>query len=63
MEELGTLFGSNEESLQVGITGAVEFVELDGPVLVISLTGRFWHQRSVVVERVSKYAAASRRSG
>jgi len=55
INELGTLFGSNPESLKVGITGLVEFVELDGPILVISLSGRFWHQRSVVVERVSKY--------
>ena len=55
MQELGTLFGSNAESRSVGITGLVRFVELDGPVLVISLSGRFWHQRSVVVERVSKY--------
>ena len=50
MEELGTLFGSNSESLDVGITGRVDFVELDGPILVISLGGRFWHQRTVVVE-------------
>jgi len=55
METLGTLLGSNEESLKVGITGAVSFVELDGPILVISLSGRFWHQRSMVVERVSKF--------
>ena len=55
MAELGTLFGSNAESLQVGITGRVEFVSLDGPILVIGLEGRFWHQRSIVVERVSKY--------
>jgi len=55
MVDLGTLFGSNAESLSVGITGTVELVELSGPVIVISLSGRFWHQRSVVVERVSKY--------
>ena len=53
--ELGTLFGTNAESLSVGITGGLEFVELSGPMIVISLTGRFWHQRSVVVDRVSKY--------
>eukprot|EP00966_Prymnesium_polylepis_P008896 205320-Prymnesium_polylepis.1 len=55
MQELGTLFGTNAESRSVGITGLVSFVELDGPILVIALEGRFWHQRSVVVERVSKY--------
>ena len=55
MTDLGTLFGSNAESRKVGITGGIDFVELSGPVVVISLSGRFWHQRSVVVERVSKY--------
>jgi hypothetical protein len=55
MEDLGTLFGSNAESLAVGITGAADFVDLEGPILVISLSGRFWHQRSMVVERVKKY--------
>ncbi|KAL1525160.1 hypothetical protein AB1Y20_020031 [Prymnesium parvum] len=55
MAELGTLFGSNSESLQVGITGKVEFVELDGPVVVVRLAGRFWHQRSDVLARVERY--------
>lgn len=55
MEDLGTLFGSNPESRQVGITGAVSFVELDGPCLVVQLSGRFWHQRTRVVERVESY--------
>ena len=55
MEDLGTMFGSNEESQRVGITGMVSFVELDGPMLVVRLSGRFWHQRTRVVERVSSY--------
>lgn len=55
MEDLGTMFGTNDESRTVGITGTVEFVELDGPMLVVRLCGRFWHQRSRVVERVSSY--------
>ena len=49
------MFGTNSESQAVGITGMVEFVELDGPMLVVRLKGRFWHQRSRVVERVSSY--------
>lgn len=53
--ELGTLFGSNAQSLKVGITGAVELVELDGPTVVVKLTGRFWHQRSTVIDRVESY--------
>ena len=53
--ELGTLFGSNDQSRKVGITGAVEFVELDGPSVIVRLTGRFWHKRADVVERVESY--------
>ena len=55
MQELGTLFGTNAESLQVGITGIVNFVELDGPTMVVSLSGRFWHERSRVIERVNSF--------
>ena len=31
MADLGTMFGTNADSARVGITGMVEFVELDGP--------------------------------
>lgn len=55
MDDLGTMFGTNSDSNKVGITGTVEFVELDGPILVVRLAGRFWHERSRVVERVSSY--------
>ena len=55
MADLGTMFGTNADSARVGITGLVEFVELDGPMLVVRLKGRFWHQRTRVVERVSSY--------
>jgi hypothetical protein len=34
---------------------AVEFVELDGPSVIVKLTGRFWHKRADVVERVESY--------
>ena len=54
-EELGTLFGSNAESRQVGITGAVEFVDLEGPSVVVRFTGRFWHARAAVLERIESY--------
>lgn len=32
----------------MGITGDVEFVCLDGPSIVVRLTGRFWHEKSAV---------------
>ena len=39
----------------VGITGGVDFVEMDGPTVVIRLKGRFWHQRTTVLERIANY--------
>lgn len=53
--ELATIFGSNAESRSVGITGGVSFVELDGPSVVVRLTGRFWHRREDVLERVASF--------
>jgi hypothetical protein len=54
-EEIGTMFGYTAENRGVGITGGVDFVELDGPSVVIRLKGRFWHQRTTVLDRVANY--------
>jgi len=54
-EEIGTLFGYSAENRGVGITGGVDFVELDGPIVVLRLKGRFWHQRPTVLARVGAY--------
>ena len=54
-EEIGTLFGYSAENRGVGITGGVDFLYLDGPMVVLSLKGRFWHQRPTVLERVGAY--------
>jgi hypothetical protein len=53
--ELGTLFGYSEENRGVGITGSVEFVELDGGIVVLTLGGRYWHQRTTVLDRIANY--------
>ncbi len=53
--EIGTMFGYTAENRGVGITGYVDYVDLDGPNVIISLGGRFWHQRVTVLERVEKY--------
>ena len=53
--EIGTMFGYTAENRGVGITGGVDFVELDGPTVVLSLKGRFWHQRTTVLDRVGAY--------
>ena len=54
-QEVATLFGYSAENRGVGITGGVDFVELDGPIVVISLKGRFWHERTTVLSRVANY--------
>ncbi|CAH8264568.1 unnamed protein product [Arabidopsis lyrata] len=48
--ELAQLFDSS-----VGITGQVELVELDGPFVKISLRGKFWHTRAMVLARIGNY--------
>ncbi|KAJ4903486.1 hypothetical protein Rs2_17437 [Raphanus sativus] len=48
--ELAQLF-----DLSVGITGQVELVELDGPFVKISLRGKFWHTRAMVLARIGNY--------
>ena len=55
MKELGTIFGNTQENQDVGITGLIEFVELDGPNMVIRFTGRFWHDKKMVLARVTNY--------
>lgn len=54
-QEIGTLFGYSAENRGVGITGGVDFVEMDGPTVVLRLKGRFWHQRTTVLDRVANY--------
>ncbi|WCJ24186.1 hypothetical protein M5689_006166 [Euphorbia peplus] len=39
----------------IGMTGQAEFSELDGPFVKISLKGRFWHERSLVLARLGNY--------
>ena len=53
--ELSALFGYEAENREVGITGTVDFVGIEGPNVVVRLGGRFWHQRSDVLSRVGAY--------
>lgn len=48
--EFGQLFDTS-----VGMTGQVELADLDGPFVKISLRGRFWHERSLVLARLANY--------
>ena len=36
-------------------TIGVDFVDFDGPSVILKLHGRFWHQRPTVLNRVGKY--------
>lgn len=54
-EEISSVFGYLPENREVGITGRVEFVDLDGPDVVLELCGRFWHERRTVLARVASY--------
>lgn len=54
-EEIGTMFGYTEENRGVGITGGVDFVDMDGPSVILRLKGRFWHERKTVLARVGAY--------
>lgn len=53
--EIGTMFGYSAENRGVGITGGVDFVDFDGPTVILKLHGRFWHQRPTVLNRVGSY--------
>lgn len=53
--KLGSVFGNSAENRDIGITGEVELAELDGPVVVLRLKGRFWHKRTDVLARVAAY--------
>mmetsp|Transcript_35228 Transcript_35228/g.35883 ORF Transcript_35228/g.35883 Transcript_35228/m.35883 type:complete len:151 (-) Transcript_35228:124-576(-) len=53
--ELGTIFGYDAKSREVGITGEIEFIDLDGPVVAVALRGRFWHATDTVMMRVRSY--------
>jgi len=54
-KELGTIFGYDKASQNVGITGKIELVEIDGPTIYVALSGRFWHATDTVMLRVSSF--------
>jgi hypothetical protein len=49
------MFGYTAENRGVGITGGFDFVDMDGPTVILSLKGRYWHQRTTVLVRVASY--------
>lgn len=53
--EASSMFGRHAQAAQVGITGDVRLVEIDGPVVLIGLSGRFWHRRETVLRNAAAY--------
>merc|ERR1712014_50985 len=47
------MFGYAEDSRKVGVFGEVDLVEVEGPMVTISLKGKFWHPRQNVMDRVT----------
>mmetsp|Transcript_28764 Transcript_28764/g.68520 ORF Transcript_28764/g.68520 Transcript_28764/m.68520 type:complete len:218 (-) Transcript_28764:60-713(-) len=59
MSEYGKqMFGVHDMCASVGITGSIEFVELDGPEVLLSLAGQFWHRRETVLGKAAIYLNA-----
>lgn len=54
-KDLGTIFGYDAASREVGITGWIELVEVDGPTVTVKLGGRFWHATDTVLLRVESF--------
>lgn len=42
----------------IGITGEISLVEIDGPEVILTLSGKFWHTRSYVLGRAAMYLNA-----
>ena len=49
------MFGRHEACARIGISGELRFEALDGPVVLLSLRGRFWHRRETVVRNARAY--------
>ena len=53
-----SMFGCHARATSIGITGSIEFVEICGPEVTLSLNGEFWHKRSTVLGRAAMWLNA-----
>lgn len=49
------MFGRSQRARDIGITGNVELVEISGPEVTLSLSGKFWHRRETVLGRAAMW--------
>jgi len=52
------MFGCHELPASYGITGSIDFVEVDGPEVILTLDGAFWHKRGTVLGRAAMWLNA-----
>lgn len=50
-----SMFGGHPDTVAIGITGDIALAEVDGPVVVLSLSGRFWHKRETVLANAGAF--------
>jgi len=53
-----TMFGLHDAPASIGITGEIALVEVAGPEVYLTLSGKFWHSRSHVLGRAAMYLNA-----
>jgi hypothetical protein len=49
------MFGCHERPASIGVTGSIEFAEICGPEVTLSLSGQFWHRRDTVLGRAAMW--------
>ena len=52
------MFGCHERPASIGVTGSLKFVEMCGPEVTLSLSGKFWHRRETVLGRAAMWLNA-----
>jgi hypothetical protein len=53
-----TMFGRHDMAANVGITGTLELISLEGPEVILALIGKFWHRRETVLGKAAMYLNA-----
>jgi hypothetical protein len=52
------MFGCHDLPASYGVTGMMDFVEIAGPEVVLTLSGQFWHRRETVLGRAAMWLNA-----